>query len=62
MSNELTIQQPAELLSVFYPHIAELLEEGAVKFNWKGEQLRISRSDLIIYQQQKRMTSEQAMS
>ena len=61
MSNELTIQQAAELLNVSCPHMAELLEQGAIQCNGKGERLRISRADLLSYRQRQRMTSEQAM-
>ena len=62
MGNELTIQQAAELLNVSCPHIAELLEQGAIQFNGEGERLRISRADLLSYRQRQRMTSKQAMS
>ena len=62
MSNELTIQQAAELLNVSCPHMAELVEQGAIKCNGEGKQLRISSADLLSYQQRQRMTSEQAMS
>lgn len=62
MSNELTIQQAAELLNVSCPHMAELLEQGAIQCNGEGERLRIDHTDLLSYQQRQRMTSEQAMS
>jgi len=58
MSNELTMQQAAELLNVSCPHMAELLEQGAIQCNVKGEQLRISRADLLSYRQRQRMTSK----
>lgn len=62
MGNELTIQQAAERLNVSCPHIAELLEQGAIQFNGEGERLRISRADLLSHRQRQRMTSKQAMS
>lgn len=62
MSNELTIQQAAELLNVSCPHMAELLEQGAIQCNGEGELLRIDHTDLLSHQQRQRMTSEQAMS
>ena len=62
MSNELTIQQAAELLNVSCPYMAGLLEQGTFECNGEGERLRISRADLLSYRQRQRMTSKQAMS
>ena len=42
--------------------MAELVEQGAIQCNGKGERLRIDHADLLGYQQRQRMTSEQAMS
>ena len=50
MSNELTIQQAAELLKVSCTHTAELLEQGATQCNGEGKQLQVDHVDLLSYQ------------
>ena len=58
---ELTTQQAAELLNVSRPYVVKLLEQGLIPYHKVGKHRRVRYADLIIYQQQQRSTSEQAM-
>ena len=61
MGKELTVQQVAGLLNVSCPHVIELLKQGSIPCHTVDEHLRVNHADLLVYRQQQRLTSEQAM-
>ncbi len=58
---ELNSQQAADRLNVSRPHLAKMLEEGALPFTKTGRHRRIRFSDLIAFKQRRDEESHEAM-